>query len=91
MTRTAIAFGLTLSAFAAPAIAGNAVYPFKTHENFCPNGLQPVYAGGEICCGTPTTHTTYAQVMAHPAPKRQARAVRHIPAQKGIPTGKGID
>ncbi|SHJ04611.1 hypothetical protein SAMN04488012_104188 [Palleronia salina] len=87
-----IAIALALGCLAAPAMAEQQVYPFKTHENFCPNGLQPVYAGGEICCGKPTTHMTYAQVMQHPAPRRHApRRVEYIPAEKGIPTHKGLD
>lgn len=51
------------------------VYPYPSHANYCPAGLQPVTISGVICCGTPNTHITYQQMMAHPAPRKHK--VRH--------------
>ncbi|TNF17737.1 MAG: hypothetical protein EP318_20595 [Rhodobacteraceae bacterium] len=37
----------------------NLVYPYPARENFCPAGLQPVLANGEVCCGKPNVSATY--------------------------------
>ncbi|KMK68920.1 hypothetical protein [Puniceibacterium sp. IMCC21224] len=29
------------------------MHSYPTAQNFCPPGLQPVTAGGQICCGVP--------------------------------------
>lgn len=35
------------------------VYPYPAKHNYCPAGLQPVLANGEICCGKPNVSHTY--------------------------------
>ncbi len=61
--------GLGLAILTAlPATAGN-LYPVHTSHNYCPAGLQPVTKDGSICCGKPTTDTTYQAMMAHPVRK----------------------
>lgn len=50
-------------------------YPYATTHNFCPAGLQPVTAGGVICCGKPNQSITYQQAKRHPATGRTARNV----------------
>ncbi|MGY3439195.1 MULTISPECIES: hypothetical protein [unclassified Marinovum] len=37
----------------------NLVYAYPGVPNYCPAGLQPVLANGEICCGKPNTTGTY--------------------------------
>ncbi len=67
--------GLALAIFAAtPALAdGPTLYPYATNVNYCPAGLQPIVLNGVICCGQPTTHVSYQQVMKHPAPRVKKR------------------
>ena len=67
-----MAAGLALALFAgAPAMAVEAkIYPYASHENYCPAGLQPITISGVICCGVPNQAHTYQQVMKHPAPQR---------------------
>lgn len=72
-----IAAGVALVLFAAaPAMAIEAkIYPYASHENYCPAGLQPISISGVICCGMPNQHQTYQQVM-----KNLASGVRkHMP------------
>lgn len=45
--------------------------------NYCPTGLQPVVLNGVICCGTPNGSMSYQQMMAHPMPRKAARAHTH--------------
>ena len=79
-------FAAALALLAAPAAhaweSGGSwqpkVYPYSTHQNFCPHGLQPVSINGVICCGTPNQHVSYQKALRHPAPKKKVhkRAVR---------------
>ena len=79
---------LTAAALAAllavPASAGGEVklYPYATHVNYCPPGLQPIVLGGVICCGQPNTHMSWQQVMKHPV---RTHYVSHAcrPGEKG--------
>lgn len=66
-----------LAMTAAPAMAGNyadgttvPLYAYPASANYCPAGLQPVILGGVICCGVPNTHTSYTDMMRHPAGTR---------------------
>lgn len=71
MSTLATGLGLALLT-AAPALAGNdgaTLYPYPVAENYCPAGYQPIVLNGVICCGQPTTHVTYRQVMQHPVRK----------------------
>lgn len=52
------------------------IHPYHG-PNYCPIGLQPVVVNGVICCGTPNSNVSYQQMMAHPMPKRAARAHSH--------------
>ena len=75
---TAMIAGLSLMGsvlLPAQVSAEATVYPYPSSANYCPAGLQPITISGVICCGTPNTHMTYQQVMAHPAPKKHK--VRH--------------
>ncbi|QGY00320.1 hypothetical protein EI983_05920 [Roseovarius faecimaris] len=56
------------------ALAEMKIYPYKSAENYCPDGLQPVTISGVICCGSPTTSQSYQSAMAHPTPKKKHRA-----------------
>ncbi|MEI4194577.1 hypothetical protein [Roseovarius sp. E0-M6] len=74
MGRKAIlAAGMALGLFGATgAQAGEMkIYPYATNVNYCPAGLQPVVLNGVICCGQPTTHMSYQQVMRHPVQPRK--------------------
>ena len=56
-----------LVAWAVPAASSDVrIYPYATAVNYCPAGLQPVVLNGVICCGRPTVHQSYQQVMRHP-------------------------
>lgn len=55
------------------------IYPYPSHANYCPAGLQPVTISGVICCGTPNQHMTYQQVKAHPAPRKSHKVRYHTP------------
>jgi hypothetical protein len=63
-----IAAGVALALIAAaPAMAvEDKIYPYASHGNHCPAGLQPISISGVICCGMPNQHQTYQQVMQHP-------------------------
>lgn len=50
------------------------VYPYPAKHNYCPAGLQPVLANGEICCGVPNTHATYYNA---PGGKKRRHKVYH--------------
>jgi len=52
------------------------IHPYHG-PNYCPVGLQPVVVNGVICCGTPNSNMSYQQMMAHPMPKKAARAHSH--------------
>lgn len=54
-----------LAVCAATASGAGNVYPVHTAHNYCPTGMQPVTKDGTICCGVPTTQTTYTSMMAH--------------------------
>lgn len=56
--------------------AGPKVYPYKAAHNFCPAGLQPVTISGTICCGVPTTDTSYQHALMNAAPKKKVHRVR---------------
>lgn len=43
----------------------NLVYPYPGVANYCPAGLQPVLANGEICCGKPNTNASYYNAPSH--------------------------
>lgn len=83
-----------LAAAALVVVAGGAgaqeFFTYPTSKNFCPRGLWPVSFGGVISCGVPTTSTTYDQAMAHPASRKRVSTIGYIPAEKGIPTYKGL-
>lgn len=61
------------------ATAQTKIYPYKTHENYCPAGLQPVSINGVICCGRPNQHISYQSAMAHPVAKKKHHRVTHKP------------
>lgn len=48
------------------------VYPYPTKYNYCPAGLQPVLANGEICCGTPNVGHTYYNAPGRKTYKKKA-------------------
>ena len=77
-----IAAGLSALVFGAGAAlaekknqAGPKIYPYKTSENFCPAGLQPVTVSGSISCGVPNTKTSYQHALKHGSKKRRAHRV----------------
>lgn len=53
------------------ADSGPRIYAYKSAENYCPEGLQPVTISGVICCGTPNQTVSYQQMLAHGAVKRR--------------------
>ncbi|MEM9580107.1 MAG: hypothetical protein AAF891_05420 [Pseudomonadota bacterium] len=53
-----------------------AIHPYHG-PNYCPIGLQPVVVNGVICCGQPNSNMSYQQMMAHPMPRKAARAHTH--------------
>lgn len=55
------------------------IYPYKTSQNYCPAGLQPVSINGVICCGKPTTQMSYQSAMAHPVARKKTHKARHQP------------
>ncbi|MDD9741176.1 MULTISPECIES: hypothetical protein [Marinovum] len=64
------------------------VYPYPGVANFCPAGLQPVLANGEICCGTPNTTARF-----HNAPggrKHLAKRRAHAPKAYAPEGYKGV-
>ena len=63
------------------ATAETKIYPYKTHENYCPTGLQPVSINGVICCGKSNQHISYQSAMAHPVAKKK-RHVTHRATHK---------
>ncbi len=70
-----------MAATALPAVADTMkYYPYPTHVNYCPAGLQPISMGGVICCGKPNTHVTYREMMRHPAP---ATHTHYVALDKG--------
>jgi len=78
--------GATASAVlycASTAIAGGAyaeqeqtIYPYKTSQNYCQEGLQPVVVSGAISCGVPTAEISYQAAKATPG-HRQKRHRSH--------------
>ena len=54
------------------------VYPVPSKKNYCPAGLVPVTISGSISCGTPTTTTTYQQMMKHPQPVQRVHKKKHV-------------
>ncbi|MEH6520994.1 hypothetical protein [Sulfitobacter sp.] len=72
----AAALGM-MSALPQAASAETKVYPYKTPENYCPTGFQPVSINGVICCGKPNQNISYQSAMAHPVAKKKVHKVRH--------------
>lgn len=70
ITKSVVA-GAAMALMGTAAVAEMKIYPYKSAENYCPEGLQPVTMNGVICCGTPNTTQSYQSVMAHPMPKKQ--------------------
>ena len=58
------------------ASADAKIYPYKTSQNYCPTGLQPVSINGVICCGTPNQHVSYQSAMSHPVAKKKVHKVK---------------
>ncbi len=46
--------------------------------NFCPQGLQPVLAGGVVCCGKPNAGAYYSQT-GH----KRSYSPQFVPGEKG--------
>ncbi|QUJ77106.1 hypothetical protein KDD17_03500 [Sulfitobacter albidus] len=82
-TRKTIIAGAALAAIGIPTLASAEVkiYPYKTHANYCPTGLQPVSINGVICCGSPNQHISYQSAMSHPVAKKRHK-IRHKPIQR---------
>jgi hypothetical protein len=55
------------------------VYSYNA-PNYCPAGLQPVVAGGVICCGTPNAGAYYT----HPAKKAHRPTPTIVVGEKGV-------
>ncbi|MCT4607755.1 MAG: hypothetical protein N4A70_00955 [Pelagimonas sp.] len=55
-------------------------------ENYCPAGLQPVYVGGMICCGTPNAGPYINRSGGHKKVKRKmSRPAAYAPVgAKGV-------
>ena len=60
------------------ASADAKIYPYKTSQNYCPTGLQPVSINGVICCGTPNQHVSYQSAMSHPVAKKKVHKVHKV-------------
>nr|WP_240484578.1 hypothetical protein [Pseudoponticoccus marisrubri] len=58
--------------------------------NYCPAGLQPVMAGGVICCGVPNAgpyvdRPGKVKKVHHPRPRQHYAPRRHAPVgEKGV-------
>ena len=76
---------LTTAATATFAEGGPRIYAYSSHENYCPDGLQPVTISGVICCGTPNQSVSYQQMLAHPVAKK--RHVVRRTARADCPVG----
>ena len=77
---------LVISSSAALAWEGaGRAYPYAGVANYCPAGLQPVVVGGVICCGTPTTTTTYQAMKRHPVVRRMTTK-KHVKSHKHVVT-----
>lgn len=80
-------FAMSGGAFAGnmtqPATEGVSIWEYKTAENYCPEGLQPIMFNGAVCCGTPNA-TGYSE-----APVR--RKVTRARYESRIPMGKSPD
>lgn len=59
------------------------VYPYPAAVNYCPAGLQPVVANGEICCGRPNTTATYYKTPSRTRSRAHQPRVYHIEGIKG--------
>ena len=77
LTAAALAVLMTTPALA-DGHSGPKIYAYKSHANFCPEGLQPVTMDGTICCGVPNQSQSYQQVMAHGSAKRHVQRVRTV-------------
>ena len=57
---------------------------FLVHEykapNYCPAGLQPVLAGGVVCCGVPNAGPYYNRTGTD----RRTYQPRIVPGEKGV-------
>lgn len=60
------------------ATAQTKIYPYKTSENYCPHGLQPVSINGVICCGKPNQHISYQSAMSHPVAKKKRHVTHRV-------------
>jgi len=79
----ALAIPAALAALPAAAQAPT-LYAYETAVNYCPAGLRPVVLGGVVCCGQPTSHLTWQQVMRHPVQRARYRPGDACPeGQKG--------
>lgn len=70
-----------------PASEGVSIWEYKTSENNCPAGLQPIMFNGAVCCGEPNA-TGYSEAVA---PVRRARKVVRARYESRIPMGKSPD
>ena len=65
--KTKLIIGAAMAAlWAVPAAAERLVYAYAGAPNYCPAGMQPIVAGGVICCGVPNQKISYQQANAHP-------------------------
>ena len=89
LTATALAAAGLLLLTAAPLAASEVkVHPFASAENYCPDGLSPVYFDGVVSCGRANTAVGYHAMMRHPAPRPRAqRVVPARPARVACPVG----
>lgn len=59
---------------------------FLIHEyraaNYCPAGLQPVLAGGVVCCGVPNAGPYYNRAGGHK--RTYQRTPQFVPGEKGM-------
>ncbi|UYV35992.1 hypothetical protein N4R57_13170 [Rhodobacteraceae bacterium D3-12] len=63
--------------WAVPAAADRPVYGYAGAPNYCPAGMQPIVAGGVICCGVPNQKMSYQQANAHPV-RRVTKRVKRV-------------
>ena len=85
------AFATGAGLFLAPLTPGQLaaepkIYPYPASANYCPAGLQPITISGVICCGTPNTQMTYAEVKRHPVQHRVVHR-KHRSARAHCPVG----
>lgn len=81
---SALIFGAGV-AVAEGTSAGPKIFPYKTSENYCPAGLQPVTISGVICCGVPNTKMSYQHALAHGTKKKR---VHRASSRADCPVGE---